>query len=167
MNILTVENKSESLDTLPETLENQISFCVLDNSNQSDVDYFFIPLFMLEACCGPAVKLRVGKHSVKVPTEWNILIGDPEVGDLEALPITSINDRGFKAFQFNPLKGFRPSFLDVDIEDYYPETSWLVPELKNGCYLCVPLTEGDNPECIYFIKRTTKATELVDFNQVF
>jgi hypothetical protein len=27
--------------------------------------------------------------------------------------LTAINDRGFKAFQFNTLSSFRPSFLDI------------------------------------------------------
>ena len=39
-----------------------------------------------------------------------MLIGEEDHGDLEVLSLTSINDRGFKAFVFNQLTDFKPDF---------------------------------------------------------
>ncbi len=76
--------------------------------------------------------LRIGTQTIKMPMDWQILIGEPDVGDLEVLPLTSINDRGFKVFQFNPLSSYRPSFPDIEILDVYHEVNWYAPKLKNG-----------------------------------
>ena len=75
---------------------------------------------------------------MKMPIDWQVLIGEPEVGNLEVLPLTAINDRGFKAYNFNPLTGFRPDFLDIEIVDVYNDVNWYCPKLKNGQLLTVP-----------------------------
>jgi hypothetical protein len=99
--------------------------------------------------------------------DWQILIGEPEIGDLEVLPLTSINDRGFKVFQFNPLTSFRPSFPDIEILDVYHEVSWYAPKLKNGQMLAVPITDGDEPDCVYFVKDISRNCEIVDYNKAW
>ena len=43
MNILTLENKSFNLNTVPEEVDDSVRFSVLDNSNPQDPDFFFIP----------------------------------------------------------------------------------------------------------------------------
>ena len=102
-----------------------------------------------------------------MPVDWQILIGEPDIGDLETIPLTSLNDRGFKAFEFNPLSSFRPSFLDIEIVDIYQDVTWYAPRLKNGQFLCVPLEDTPKPRCVYFIKETSRQTEIVDFSQCF
>ena len=49
MNILTLDDKSYNLENLPETLDDDIRFCVLDNSDPKNPDFFFIPLIFLES----------------------------------------------------------------------------------------------------------------------
>jgi hypothetical protein len=95
------------------------------------------------------------------------LIGEPDVGDLEMLPLTSINDRGFKAFQFNPLTSFRPSFPDIEIIDVYHEVAWYAPKLKNGQMLAVPINQGSKPDCVYFVKDVSRNCEIVDYNKAW
>jgi hypothetical protein len=102
-----------------------------------------------------------------MPVDWQILIGEPDLGDLEVLPLTSINDRGFKAFQFNPLSSFRPSFLDIEIVDVYQEVAWYAPKLKNGQMLCVPLGNEVKPDCIYFVKDISRNCEVIDYNKAW
>ena len=97
--------------------------------------------------------------------DWQILIGEPEIGDLEVLPLTSINDRGFRVFQFNPLTSFRPSFPDIEILDVYHEVSWYAPKLKNGQLLAVPLNDDPDPDCVYFVKDISRNCEIVDYNK--
>jgi hypothetical protein len=83
------------------------------------------------------------------------------------LALTSINDRGFKVFEFNPLSSFRPSFPSIEIVDVYQEVTWYAPKLKNGQMLCVPITEGDKPQCIYFVKDISRNCEIVDYNKAW
>lgn len=166
MNILTLDNKPYNLETLPDEIDD-MRFAILDNSTPTNVDYFYIPLIFLETFNAPALVLRIGDKTIKMPVDWQILIGEPEMGDLETLPLTSINDRGFKAFQFNPLTGFRPTFLDIEILDIYHDVTWYAPRLKNGQFLCVPIDNGVKPRCVYFAKDVSRNCEVVDFSQVF
>lgn len=163
MRILNLENNAAfELDHLPDEVED-LRFAILDNSNPQLPDYFFIPLIFLESFNAPALVLKIGSQVIKMPVDWQILIGEPEIGDLEVLPLTSLNDRGFKAFEYNPLSSFSPSFLDVEILNVYNEVTWYCPKLKNGQMLCVPLTEGDEPKCVYFVKEISRNLELVDY----
>jgi len=166
MKILTLDNATYDLDHLPEEVDD-MRFAILDNSNPADPDYHFIPLIFLESFNAPALVLRIGKETIKMPMDWQVLIGEPDVGDLEVLPLTSINDRGFKVFQFNPLTSFRPSFLDIEILDVYHEVSWYAPKLKNGQLLAVPITEGEDPDCVYFVKDISRNCEIVDYNKAW
>jgi hypothetical protein len=166
MRILTLDNEPYELDTLPEEVED-MRFAILDNSDPGNPDYHYIPLIFLESFNAPALVLRVGEHTIRMPVDWQVLIGEPDLGDLEMLPLTSINDRGFKVFQFNPLTSFRPSFPDVEIVDVYHEVSWYAPKLKNGQMLCVPIGPGPDPLCIYFVKDISRNCEIVDYNKAW
>ncbi len=166
MRILTLDNKAYELDTLPEEVDD-MRFSILDNSDPSNPDYHYIPLIFLESFTSPALVLRIGDSTIRMPVDWQVLIGEPDLGDLEMLPLTSINDRGFKVFQFNPLSSFRPSFLDIEIVDVYHEVSWYAPKLKNGQILCIPLSDEKNPECVYFVKDISRNCEIVDYNKAW
>ena len=166
MRILTLENEKYELDVLPEEIED-MRFSVLDNSNNQSPDYMWIPLIFLESYSSPALVLNIGGNKIKMPVGWQILIGEPGIGELEVLPLTSINDRGFKAFQFNPLTDFRPSFVDIEIVDVYQDVAWFSPKLKNGQILCVPIEDGHKPQCVYFVKDISRSCELVYYDKVF
>jgi hypothetical protein len=167
MRILTLdENAYYELDHLPEEIDD-MRFAILDNSNPHEVDYHYIPLIFLESFTAPALVLKIGKHRIRMPVDWQLLIGEPDFGDLEVIPLSALNDRGFKAFQFNPLSSFRPSFLDVEILDVYQDLTWYAPKLKNGQMLCVPLGDDKEPECVYFVKDISRNCEIVDYRQVF
>lgn len=166
MRILTLDNNYYNLETLPDEIDD-LRFAILDNSNPHNVDYHYIPLIFLESFSSPALVLKVGDITIKMPVDWQILIGEKEHGDLETLPLTSINDRGFSAFEFNPLSGFRPDFLPIEIVDIYHDVTWYSPRLKNGQFLCVPIDDSPKPRCIYFVKEISRNCEIVDYNQAF
>ena len=159
--ILTVENQSYDLDMVPEEIED-IRYCVLDYSNPKEADYIFVPLVFLESFSSPAAVLQVGQHQVKVPLDWSLIVCDPMVGDPEVLPVTSLNDRGFKAFVFNPLTGFLPEFTQVEIVNIYQEVKWYFPKLKFGHILTVPLSDGPNSQCMFFVKETNKIPDVLN-----
>ena len=166
MRILTLDNEYYNLETLPEEIDD-LRFAILDNSNPTNVDYHYIPLIFLESFNAPALVLKIGKHTIKMPVDWQILIGEKEHGDLETLPLTSINDRGFNAFEFNPLSSFSPTFLSIEILDIYHDVTWYAPRLKNGQFLCVPIEDGPKPACRYFVKEISRNCEIVDYSHAF
>ena len=166
MRILTLDNTSYSMDQIPDEID-EVRFCVLDNSDPKDPDYFYIPLIFLESFNSPALVLRIGPHTVRMPVDWQLLIGEPDFGDLEVVPLSSINDRGFSVFCFNPRTSFRPEFMPVEIVDIYQDVKWYFPKLKPGQMLAVPLTEGDKPLCAYFIKDISRQSEVVDYGKIW
>lgn len=166
MRILLLDDVSYNLETLPEEIDD-LRFAILDNSTPSNVDYFYIPLVFLESFNSPALVLQIGNRTIKMPVDWQILIGEKDHGDLETLPLSSLNDRGFSAFQFNPLSSFSPNFLPIEIIDIYNDVTWYAPRLRNGQFLCVPIEDSPSPRCVYFVKEISRNCEIVDYSQVF
>jgi hypothetical protein len=168
MNILTLDNKAFSLNNLPEQIEEDIRFSVLDNSDPQNPDFFFIPLIFLESFSSPAIVMEINGKEISMPLDWHIAVGDSETGnDLEILPLTSINDRGFEAFIFNPLKSYKPDFGELKVTNFYNDVKWHVPKTKNGQLLSVPISEGENPLCAFFIKDVSRQIETIDYGELF
>jgi len=166
MQILTLENKSFNMDLLPPEIDD-LRYAVLDNSDPDDPDYFFIPLIFIESFTAPAAIIQIGDKKIKMPLDWQILVGDSEIGDLEIIPLTSISERGFAAFVNNPLGNSRPDFDPVDIVDIYPEVKWYSPKMKMGHLLAVPLTEGDHPRCIYLSREVSRTQQTVKVGDIW
>ena len=165
MRILTLENTAYELNEIPDEVED-LRFAVLDNSDPRNPDYFFIPLIFLESFNSPALVLKIGENIIKMPVEWNILIGESEMGDLEVVPLTSINDRGFSVFCFNPITSFSPKFEQVEIIDIYQDVKWYFPKLKPGQLLAIPLeADVEKPFCAYFVKDISRQSEIVDYGK--
>jgi len=167
MQILTLDNEYFDLNTLPKEIDKDIRYSVLDNSDPKDPDYFFVPLIYLESFSSPAVVLQIGQHQVQMPLEWSMVVGNSEVGDLEVLPLTSLNDRGFEAFCFNPLTSNRPNFLPVDVINVYQDVKFYFPKLKNGQLLTTPIQKKRDPNCAFFVKEVSRQSELIDFSLVW
>ena len=167
MQILTLENETFSLLNLPDQLEDDVRFAVLDNSDPKNPDFFFIPLVFLESFSAPAMVLNINGKEVTMPIDWNIAVGDSESGnDLEVLPLTSINNRGFEAFLFNPLTSYQCQFGSIEVVNFYNDVKWYFPKMKNGQLLALPIEDGENPLCAYFVKDITKQSELIDYGKI-
>ena len=164
MRILTLEDKSFRLDDLPDQIEDDIRFAVLDNSDPKEPDFFFVPLIFLESFSAPAMVLYIGGQEITMPLDWCIAVGDSESGnDLEVLPLTSLNDRGFEAFLFNPLTSYTTSFTEVKIVNFYNDVKWYFPKMKNGQLLSVPIKDGFDSKCAFFVKDISRQSELIDY----
>jgi len=166
MRILTLDNTAFEMNDIPEEVDD-MRFCVFDNSDPKDPDYFFIPLIFLESFNCPALVLRIGNSTIKMPVDWQVLIGEPDLGDLEVVPLSSINDRGFSVFTFNPLSSFRPEFMPIEIVDIYQDVKWYFPKLKPGQMLAIPIEHENKPACAYFIKDVSRQSEVVDYGKAW
>jgi len=156
-----------NLDDIPDQIDEDIRFSVLDNSDPKNPDFFFVPLIFLESFSAPAMVLEIAGQEVTMPVDWSIAVGCSESGnDLEVLPLTSINDRGFEAFLFNPLKSFKTEFGPINIVNFYTDVKWYFPKMKNGQLLSVPITEGKNPLCAFFVKDISRQCEVIEYSQL-
>ena len=43
---------------------------------------------------------------------------------------------------------------------------WDFPKMKNGQLLSVPISEGDNPQCAFFVKDISRQLEMIDFGKL-
>ena len=122
-----------------------------------------MPLIFLESFNAPAMVLNIGGQQVTMPIDWHIAVGDSSSGcDIEILPLTSLNDRGFEALIFNPLSSFRVEFKKIEIVNFYNDVKWYFPKMKNNQLLSVPLHEGEKPMCAFFCKDISRQSEIID-----
>ena len=57
MKILTLDNRTYRLEKIPEWVDENLRFAVLDNSDPNEPDFFYIPLIFLESFNAPAAVL--------------------------------------------------------------------------------------------------------------
>jgi hypothetical protein len=172
--ILTVENTSYSMNDIPDFLDDlpitnemrDLRYCVLDYTDVNNVDYMFIPLLFLESFNMPAVDLRIGEFRVQMPMDWSIVIGDKNSGELEIIELKKLNDRPFQTFAINPISGYMPSFLDIEIINVFPDVKWYFPKLKFGHLLAVPLNTEKKPLCNFIVRDINKIPEILDITQM-
>jgi hypothetical protein len=167
MQILSLDNSVFSLTNLPDNFDEDVRFAVLDNSDPKNPDFFFMPLIFLESFSSPAIVLKINGVEVTMPIDWNIAVGDSESGnDLEVLPLTSVNNRGFEAFLFNPLSSYQCAFGSIEVVNFYNDVKWYFPKVKNGQLIAIPVGKKDNPLCAYFVKDISKQSEIIDYGKI-
>lgn len=165
MQILTLDNKCYKLTQLPDQIEDDMHFSVLDNSDPKNPDFFFIPLIFIESFSSPAIVMEINGNEIMMPVDWCMAVGDSQTGmDIEILPLTSINERGFEAFLFNPISSFKFEYGDIQITNFYNDVKWYFPKMKNGQLLSVPITDGDEPLCAHFVKDISRQSEVIDYS---
>jgi len=166
MKILTNDNISFNLNQIPDNADD-VRFGVLDYSDQNNVDYYFIPLIFLESFNSPCVDLRIGGYSLQMPLDWSVIIGDKDSGEMEIMPLIYLNDKDFDVFCYNPINGYMPGFLKIEIINIWPDVKRYFPKLKNGHMLAVPLSDKKGPYCAYFLKDIGKIPENLDIRKLF
>ena len=131
MKILTIENRAYDLDTVPDEIED-MRYCVLDASDPEMVDFYFLPLIFLESFHAPAICLQIGEYSIQMPMDWSILLCDEDFGGIETIPLTSLNNRGFRALAMNPMSCKVPDSYEISITNIFQDVKWFFPKLKHG-----------------------------------
>jgi hypothetical protein len=123
-------------------------------------------LIFLESFTSPAAVLQIGPYEIQMPLDWCMVVGDPEcTSECEVMPLTNLNDRGFKAYTFNPISGFKPEFFPVDIINIYQDVKWYFPKMRVGHILATPLHPGEKPICAYFVKEISRQSEILDYSK--
>ena len=106
--------------------------------------------------------MQIGDNEVTMPIDWSIAVGDSSSScEIEILPLTSLNDRGFEALIFNPLSSFRLEFKPIKIMNFYSDVKWYFPKMKNGQLLATPTQNGSKPNCAYFVKEISRQNEII------
>lgn len=165
MRILTNENKSFSINQIPDKVD-ELNYCVLDYSNQNEVDYYFLPLIFLESFYSPCIDIKIGKFNIQMPLDWSVIIGDMNLGDLEIMPLVYLMDKDFDVFCFNPINGYMPKFQKLEIINTWPDIKWYFPKLKHGHLLAVPLSDSEKPMCCFFAKEINKLPDNLDIRKL-
>lgn len=166
MRILTTDNIAYDLNRIPDAVED-VRYCVFDYSDPRNPDYFFIPLIFLESYNAPSVVLNIGEFKVQMPLDWSVLACDDSYSDLEIMPLTSLNDRGFHTMVFNPFKHMVPRPHEVTIANVFSDVRWYFPKLKTGNILVVPLDDTHCPPCALFVKELGKISDVIDIGALF
>jgi hypothetical protein len=159
LRILNAENTTFDLDSVPDQIDD-VRYCVLDNSDPSDADFYFPPLIFMESFHAPAICLRIGKYDLQLPMDWAIMISDEERTEMDVIPLVSLNNRGFEALVMNPLSGGLARTAEIEITNIYQDVKWFFPKLKNSHLLVVPLCDGENPPCVIIVKEINKVGEV-------
>jgi len=173
MNLLMPENTVIDIERIPDKLVEDVRYSILDLSNPKNYDFYFLPLVFLESFNAPAVVLDIGGHIVKMPcieppNDWKILIGDREIGQLEAVSLEDLNSRDFEAFSMNPISSFMYDFKPVRIIDTYNDIKWFMPTLPVNNVLTVPLNNKPKPDCVFFVNGVTgRKVDLIDIGDIF
>lgn len=155
------------MNEVPNLVEDDLQYCVLDYSNTHDVDFLFYPLVFLDQFPRPAADLKIGPYRIRMPLDWSIVIADKDFGLVEIIELKHLNDREFTAFCLNPIASYMPSFHEITIENVFPDVMWHMPRLKNGHLLAVPLHDRDQPMCAFFVRDTNKLPESLDITKIF
>jgi hypothetical protein len=166
MRILTNENRAYSISQIPNNVDD-LRYCVLDYSNQAEVDYYFFPLIFLESFYSPCIDIKIGPYNIQMPLDWSVIIGDIHLGDLEIMPLVYLMDKDFDVFCFNPINGYMPKFHKLEIVNTWPDIKWYFPKLKHGHLLAVPLNDSEKPMCAFFAKEIGKLPENLDIRKMF
>lgn len=165
MLILNHENKTYNLNNIPDE-EEDVRYCVFDIEDEDGPDYFFSPLIFLESFHAPAAVLQIGPYRVQMPLDWSIVVCDEVMTDVEVMPITDLNDRGFCTMLYNPLKNMIPEVYEVNIINVFAEVKWFFPKMQPGKFLVVPVENGSIPKTMLFIKDKTRFSDHLDIAMI-
>jgi hypothetical protein len=151
---------------IPDEVED-LRYCVLDYSNASDVDFYFIPLIFLDSFPRPSADLQIGKYRIQMPLDWSIVIADKDFGHMEIIELKDLRDRPFEAFIMNPITSYMPDFGEITHVNNFPDVTWTMPKLKFGHILVVPLEQKVNPACAFFVRDIHRLPDSLDLTKVF
>lgn len=153
MRFLSVDNTVVNLDKVPDNAAD-LHYGIYDAEEK---DYFWPSLAIgMESFSAPSVVLQIGKHQIQMPLDWGVLIADESWDEAEMIPVVNLNNRGFTAICYNPLKISVPNLFSIQIINVFNDVKCFFPRLKSGNLLAVPLEDKECPDCAFFAKDISK-----------
>ena len=81
-----------------------------------------------------------------------------------------INPKSFEQIELaKDLVGDKGKLLTENLKvivNFYNDVKWYFPKMKNGQLLSVPISEGENPKCAFFVKDISRQLECIDFGKL-
>lgn len=161
MNVLTPENNAFDMDLVTDTVPEEM-YCVLDLSDYGESDFYFKHILNTVSFNSISADLQIGDKVIQVPLGWQILLGDEDTGMVEMCTIENIlNMIEPKAYVYNPIRSMYAKFEPVKVLRVFAlTTKWQIPMVPKKNLLCVPLSAGTNPPCVYFADENEKIQDL-------
>lgn len=161
MNVLTPENNAFDIDLVTEHIPDEM-FCVLDLSEHGESDFYFKHILHTVSFNSISADLQIGDKVIQVPLGWQLLLGDEDTGMVEMCTIENLlNMKDPRAYVYNPIRSMYPRFEKVKVLRVFTlTTKWQIPYLQKKNLLCVPLSTGVNPQCVYFADENEKIPDL-------
>lgn len=162
--IKLLSNDGEIIDMNKINTNVENFYCYLDWSDPKDVDFKFNLLDMLIQESWPVAVLEIGNSTIQLPLNWKIAVADRNCEYIEMIEITELRKRPFSAFGFDPLHGFYPEFLPINLVDRYPSVDFLWPFMKNHQLLAYPI---NNKSSIFICPPEIKIPDMLDIGKIF
>lgn len=160
MLILTPENVPFDVDQIVDTTPEEM-YCTLDLTDIDDSDYYFHHILHVYSFVSISAELEIGGYRIKVPINWQLLLGDEDTGYMEVCTIENLlNMRNPCAFVYNPIRSMYAEYLPVKVINLFTlPTRWQIPSLRKRNLLVVPLANKENPKCVLFADENEKIQE--------
>jgi hypothetical protein len=159
MQILTEDYTPIDLDNPPADLLDP-HFATLEFDVEPDL--YFRPLLYVEAYTTTAFELKIGSARLIVPSDWCIMLGDPETGLVDVLKLDKLNGRDFHSLIMTP-DGARPFYAPVSIERLIDAHDFVEPKIKSDTLLAISVQDS---ACAFF-GRSDKSFQNVDLTDIF
>lgn len=142
--------------TLLEICEDDAHYCCLEYASEAARDFIFPPLIYLDLFTVETITVEIAGAVISLPRDWSIVVGDRDIGCLEAIPIARAVEHDHEALVYNPISSSMPAFAAIRLKGRGEAAEWAVPRVKKGHMLCVPLRSGDQPPCIIVAHDTSR-----------
>ena len=103
------------------------------------MDYTLAPLLVLEEVISPSIELSIDGFNFVLPTNWNILVVDPETSQLDVVEVSDLAGKEFVALVYGPNK----QMIDMEVitvTNYHPNYINVGPSLNKHQMMCHPIS---------------------------
>jgi hypothetical protein len=92
---------------------------------------------------------QIDGFALTLPATFHIAVADPEVSDIDVMPVRELIGRSFTPLVYNPVAGARSTFGSLSRPSVGPSALFSWPHVQKGCLVSLPLCHGDNPPCVF------------------
>lgn len=135
MLILNEDNQTIVLDSIHSPVKSEYFWC-LDTTDQ---DFTLAKLEVLEEITAPTFTLMLGGFEFNVPSSWNVLIYDNETMQIDAVELSNVVGKDFRAFIYGPAENHHQGEI-ITVTNYVPVEKTVAPLMNKHQMLCHPIS---------------------------